>query len=85
MRVKDPAKYPLSCRVIDMTDGCGSIMYGRTSGQRRLYVCGRYSAPNAQCNNNNNVDDEAMLALTLATIRQLESGDRPLGLSQVTR
>jgi hypothetical protein len=33
-RTRDLAKYPLSCRLIDLTDQCNSTMYSRTSGKR---------------------------------------------------
>lgn len=67
-RAKDPAKYPLGCRVFDLTDGCGSAMYGITSGQRRLYKCGRYqSTAGAECHHNM-VDAEALLRFTLRTL-----------------
>jgi len=69
-RTKDPAKYPLACRVIDMTDGCGSVMYGRTSGKRALYTCGRYMrTAGAECENNQ-VDAEALHRLVLGWLRQ---------------
>lgn len=64
-RARDPAKYPLSCRVVDMTDGCGSIMHGRTSGSRPLYVCGRYMNSGCQQCENNTVDAEALLKFFL--------------------
>ena len=72
-RAKDPAKYPLASRVFDLTDGCGSIMYGITSGERRLYKCGRYQrTAGAECHHNL-VDAEAMLRLTTRTLaHQLE-------------
>ena len=69
-RVRDVSRYPLSTRVVDMTDNCGAIMYCRTSGKRRLYLCGRYSRTGgAECENNT-VDAEALLKMTLATIKQ---------------
>ncbi|HEV3302112.1 MAG TPA: recombinase family protein [Planctomycetaceae bacterium] len=69
-RTKDPSKYPLACRVIDMTDGCGSVMYGRTSGERALYTCGRYMrTAGAECENNQ-VDAEALHRLVLSWLRQ---------------
>ena len=69
-RAKDPTKYPLACRVFDLTDGCGSVMYGITSGQRRLYKCGRYqSTAGAECHHNL-VDAEALLRCTLRTLTQ---------------
>lgn len=72
-RAKDPAKYPLASRVFDLTDGCGSIMYGITSGQRQLYKCGRYQrTAGAECHHNL-VDAEALLRLTTRTLAfQLE-------------
>jgi hypothetical protein len=36
-RRKDPARYPLSSRIWDMSDGCGHPMYALTSGKRTLY------------------------------------------------
>ena len=69
-RAKAPTKYPLACRVFDLTDGCGSVMYGITSGQRRLYKCGRYqSTAGAECHHNL-VDAEALLRCTLRTLTQ---------------
>lgn len=73
-RAKDPAKYPLSCRVVDMTDDCGSIMYGAVQSGRRLYKCGRYMrTAGAECNNNA-VDAEATLRFVLRTLEQLAGG-----------
>lgn len=70
-RSKDPARYPLATRVIDLTDGCGSIMYARTSGERRQYVCGRYTRTNfAECHNNT-VDADALLRSTIQDLKQL--------------
>jgi len=68
---RDPARYPLACRVIDLTDGCGSVMYARTSGKRRQYVCGRYMTSNGVECHHNNVDAEAMLRFTLGTLTEL--------------
>lgn len=70
-RAVDPAKYPLSCRVVDLTDGCGAIMYGRTSGKRPLYNCGRYMKYGAAACENNQVDAEALLRFTLETLCEL--------------
>lgn len=70
-RIKDPARYPLACRVVDMTDGCGSILYARTSQGRPLYTCGRYMRTAAAECHNNNIDAEALLRFTLKTLNQL--------------
>ncbi len=69
-RAHDSSKYPLACRVVDITDGCGSVMYGRTVGKRRVYSCGRYMrTAGAECDNNQ-VDAEALFRLTALTLRQ---------------
>jgi DNA invertase Pin-like site-specific DNA recombinase len=70
-RTRDPARYPLSCRVYDLSADCNSIMYGHTSGQRKLYTCGRYMRTGgAECENNS-VDAEAILHFSLATLTEL--------------
>ncbi|HEY7308435.1 MAG TPA: recombinase family protein [Gemmataceae bacterium] len=69
-RAKDPARYPLACRLVDLTDGCGSILYGRTTQARAVYTCGRYmKTAGAECASNQ-VDAEAMLRFTLRTLKQ---------------
>ncbi len=74
-RASDPAKYPLSCRVLDMTDGCGAVMYGSVHGGRKLYKCGRYMRTSGADCDNNAVDAEALLRVVLLSLRQL--ADRP--------
>jgi hypothetical protein len=70
-RVKDAARYPLACRLVDLSDGCGSVLYARTSQGRATYSCGRYMrTAGAECHSNA-VDAEAMLRFTLKTLRQL--------------
>ncbi len=76
-RASDPSKYPLSTRVIDLTDGCGSIMYGvthRTTKARKpidtpYYTCGRYMKLQ-QCSHNR-VDGERLLELVLRSIKHM--------------
>jgi Recombinase len=70
-KVRDAAKYPLACRVHDLTDDCGSIMYCRTSGNRRMYTCGRYMKNGAAACQHNQVDAEALLQFTLAALREI--------------
>ena len=65
---KDPAKYPLSGRVIDLSDGCGAIMYGATQSGRPLYKCGLYMRTAGSECNNNAVDAEALLRHLLETM-----------------
>ncbi len=48
-----PDRYPLSTRVIDLTEGCGSVMHGIPIGDRLKYVCGRYyNSGYTQCHHN---------------------------------
>jgi hypothetical protein len=70
-RAKDPSRYPLACRLVDLTENCGSILYGRTNQSRPMYTCGRYmKTSGAECRSNQ-VDAEAMLRFTLNTLNQL--------------
>ena len=49
----DPDRYPLSTRVIDLTDGCGSVMHGIPIGDKLKYACGRYyNSGYTECNHN---------------------------------
>src|SRR6056297_165819 len=62
----DPGKYPLSTRIVDLTEGCGSIMYGSSqqtkkngqSCQKPVYKCGRYTKQR-ECYHNS-VDGEKL-------------------------
>lgn len=77
-RSRDPARYPLSSRIYDLTNGCGHPMYGLTSGKRRIYVCGRYlKTAGSQCAHNP-ADGEATLVFVLGLLRQrvLAGGQR---------
>ena len=70
-RVRDPARYPLSCRVVDLTDSCNSVMYARTVGKRRVYNCGRYMRTGGQECENNQVDGEALLRFTQQSLSEI--------------
>ena len=75
-KTKDPARYPLSTRVYDMN--CGYPMYAKTSGDRRLYTCGRYINTDGRKCDHNQVDAEATLEFVLGVLRQrvLQCGGR---------
>ena len=71
-KASDPGAYPLAPRVFDLTDGCGSVMYGtvrkdRGTG-RPIYRCGAYMKSQGEQCNHNTVDAEALLQFTLQTI-----------------
>ena len=70
-RTRDPARYPLSCRLVDLTDGCGSVMYGNRHSGRLVYTCGAYMKTAGDQCENNSVDAEATLAFTLDTLWEL--------------
>lgn len=81
-RATDPARYPLTCCIFDLSDRCNSVMYGRTSGRRALYTCGRYLKYGRGACENNQLDAEALLQFTLGTL--VEMVDR-LGALSVLR
>ena len=70
-RARDPARYPLSCRIVDLTDGCRSVMYGHKHSGRLVYTCGAYMKTDGGECENNTVDAEAALAFTLDTLWEL--------------
>jgi hypothetical protein len=75
-RTRNPARYPLACRVFDLTQNCGSAMYGRTNGDRLVYVCGRYNhTAGSECAANT-ADAEALLRFSLRALRQAIQLDR---------
>ncbi len=62
-KATNPERYPLSTRVIDLTDGCGSVMHGITYGKTPKYVCGRYyNSGYTECSHN------SVVASPLATM-----------------
>lgn len=58
----------LSTLIIDLTDGCGSALHGRKSGERLIYECGRYVNTGAAECHHNTVDADAMLKLVLDSL-----------------
>ena len=67
-KIRDAGKYPLSTRVYDLC--CGYPMYGRTSGERRCYTCGKYVNTSGEQCEHNQVDAEAALGFVLGVLRQ---------------
>ena len=52
-KANNPERYPLSTRVIDLTDGCGSVMHGIPAADKLKYACGRYyNSGYSECNHN---------------------------------
>ena len=84
-RSKDPGRYPLATRVIDLTEGCGSVMYGVPHNKEKAgvtiqtlyYKCARYMKAGA-CHHNK-VDAEKLLDVTLRALKHSirQSGSRP--------
>jgi DNA invertase Pin-like site-specific DNA recombinase len=67
-KTRDPGRYPLSTRVYDLD--CGYPMWARTSGERRVYTCGRYINSSGRECEHNNVDAEALVLFVLRVLRQ---------------
>lgn len=67
-RAKDPARYPLAGRVVDLSNNCGSIMYGRPYGDRRVFTCGRYMRTK-ECQNHS-IDADALLTSTIEDLKR---------------
>src|ERR1700685_4347315 len=70
IRRSSPADYPLSTRVFDLSDDCGSLMYGSKEHGRRLHLCSKYSESKGRECHRNFVDAEAALRFTLAVLKQ---------------
>ena len=52
-KANNPDRYPLSTRVIDLTEGCGSVMHGIPIGDKLKYACGRYyNSGYTECSHN---------------------------------
>ncbi len=83
-RSTDPGKYPLSTRVVDLTDGCGSVMYGVPHSKMKagneikshFYKCARHMK-NQSCNHNK-VDGERLLEVALRALKHMlrQTGSR---------
>jgi hypothetical protein len=70
-RATNPERYPLSTRVIDLTDGCGSVMHGIPYGDKLKYVCGRYcNSGYTECQHNN-VDAPALAGMLVDALIEL--------------
>jgi hypothetical protein len=80
-KAHDPAAYPLTPCVFDLTCGCGGIMHGavrkdRGAG-RPMYRCSIYTKTQGTKCHHNNIDGEALLqftARTLVTLMQRAAG-----------
>jgi hypothetical protein len=74
-RAHDPAAYPLTPNVFDLTNGCGGIMHGvvrKDRGEGRpMYRCSIYTKTQGAKCNHNNVDGEALLRFTARTLMTL--------------
>lgn len=66
----DPSKYPLSCRVYDLTEECGWTMTGATVSNRKIYQCGRYQKSHGMECYHNVVDADGLLSHLVADLRR---------------
>ena len=70
-KATNPERYPLATRVIDLTDGCGSVMHGTPYGDKLKYVCGRYSNSGYTECNHNTVEAPAVTAMLVDALVEL--------------
>ncbi len=70
-RATNPDRYPLSTRVIDLTDGCGSVMHGVPYGKKLKYVCGLYSNSGYTECHHNTVEAPAVTAMLVDALIEL--------------
>jgi hypothetical protein len=91
-KAHDPAAYPLTPCVFDLTCDCGGIMHGvvrkdRGAG-RPMYRCSIYTKTQGAKCNHNNVDAEALLhftARTLVTLMRRAAGKDKLRAAVAAR
>ena len=70
-KATNPDRYPLSTRVIDLTEGCGSVMHGIPYGDKLKYVCGRYyNSGYTECSHNS-VDAAAVTSMLIEALVEL--------------
>jgi predicted site-specific integrase-resolvase len=70
-KATNPDRYPLSTRVIDLTDGCGSVMHGVPYGGKLKYACGRYcNSGYTECHHNT-VEAPAVTAMLVDALIEL--------------
>ncbi len=70
-KANNPDRYPLSTRVIDLTEGCGSVMHGIPYGDKLKYVCGRYyNSGYTECSHNT-VEAPAVTAMLIDAFVEL--------------
>ena len=72
-RATDSAKYPLSTRIFDTTDGCGAPLYGIEQERRRIYACSKYLKSGGRDCRRHTVDGEATLQFIWQLLLQLVS------------
>jgi hypothetical protein len=70
-KATNPERYPLATRVVDLTNGCGSIMHGIPYGGNLKYVCGRYCNSGYTEFHHNTVDCSAVTAMLTDALVEL--------------
>jgi hypothetical protein len=70
-KANNPDRYPLSTRVVDLTEGCGSVMHGIPYGEKLKYVCGRYyNSGYTECDHNT-VEAAAVTSMLIDALVEL--------------
>jgi hypothetical protein len=72
-KATNPDRYALSTRIIDLTDGCGSVMHGIPIGNTLKYACGRYyNSGYTECSHNT-VEAAAITTMLIDALVELVS------------
>ena len=67
----NPDRYALATRVVDLTEGCGSVMHGIPQGEKLKYVCGRYyNSGYTECHHNS-VEVNAVTTMLVDALLEL--------------
>lgn len=66
----DPAVYPLSTRIYDITGNCNATFYGVKKNEKRSYICSAYTESNGRECFRHSINADVALRYTVNTLRQ---------------
>lgn len=66
----DPATYPLSTRIYDLSDNCSATFYGVKEKEKRWYICSAYTESKGRECFRHAINADVALRYTINTLRQ---------------
>ena len=66
----DPATYPLSTRIYDISGNCNATFYGVKKNEKRSYICSAYTESDGRECFRHAIDADVALRYTINTLRQ---------------